>query len=249
MDLSLTVNDSNASVPSIDETQTPSGIPPIVVQFWTILLLEIPSLACTIFLLYHLLHSRRLRQGMHNHVIIILLVLTLGIEIFDNPLYIDAHRFGDTRNSFAMRPSICLMWWFFDYGAYGAITVFLTWGSFSRHILVFHQRQLLRTARQRFFIHYLPLIILSFYLTGFYIGVVIFPPCENTFDFESLGCGLSPCYGSVSYLNLWDYLFNGIVCTLIETVCSIGLLVRVFWQKHRVHQPMNWRKHRKMALH
>ena len=135
MDLNITVNDSNASIPSIDETQTPAVIPPIVVQFWTILLLEIPSLACTLFLLYHLLRSRRLRQGMHNHVIIILLLLTLGIEIFDNPLYIDAHRFGDTQNSFSLRPSICLMWWFFDYGAYGAITVFLAWGSFSRHIL------------------------------------------------------------------------------------------------------------------
>ena len=248
MDLNSIVNQSNASIPPVDETQAPSVIPSIIVQFWTILVLEVLSLACTLFLLYHLLLSRRLRLGMHNHIIIILLVLTLGIEIFDNPLYIDAYRLGKTRNSFTLVPSICLMWWFFDYGVYGSINVFLALGSFSRHILVFHQRQLLRTARQRFFIHYLPLIILSLYLSGFYVGVIVFPPCENTFDLESLGCGLTPCYSGVSYLNLWDFMFNGITCTFIEATCSLGLLVRVFWQKHRAHQPMNWRKHRKMAV-
>jgi len=140
------------------------------------------------------------------------------------------------------------MWWFIDYGFYGAITVFLAWGSVERHILVFHNRRFLRTQKQRFFIHYLPLIIISIYLLGFYIGVIFFPPCENTFDFDSLACGLSPCYEEVSYLNIWDYLCNGIICTFIETVSSIILLIRVLMQKHRVHQLITWRKHRKMAF-
>ena len=248
MDLGYISNESNASLPIVDESENAPVIPSSQVQFWTLLLFEIPSLACTLFLLYHLLRDRRLRQALNNHVIIILLVLTLGIELFDNPLYIDASRIDGRRNSFAMVPSVCLMWWLFDYGAYGAITVFLAWGSFSRHILVFHQRQLLRTARQRFFVHYLPLITLSFYLTTFYVVVILFPPCENTFNFESVACGLSPCYLNVSYLNLWDYLVNGIVCTSIETACSIGLLARVFWQRRRAHQQLNWRKHRKMAF-
>ena len=241
-------NGANASMSTISVQEATSIIPSDSVQFWSILLLEIPSLACTLFLLYHLLRDRHLWQALHNHVIIILLVLTLGIEIFDNPLYIDASRIDGSHNSFTMVPSICLMWWLFDYGAYGAITVFLAWGSIERHILVFHPRQLLRTARQRFFVHYLPLIILSFYLTTFYVVVILFPPCENTFDFGSVACGLSPCYLNVSYLNLWDYLVNGILCTSIETACSVGLLVRVFWQKHRAHRPMNWRKHRKMSF-
>ena len=248
MDLGYTSNESNASLPMVDEPQSAPSIPPSQVQFWTLLLFEIPSLACTLFLLYHLLRDRHLRQALHNHVIIILLVLTLGIELFDNPLYIDANRMGGSQNSFPMVPSVCLMWWLFDYGAYGAITVFLAWGSIERHILVFHHHQLLRTARQKFVVHYLPLIVLSVYMTGFYVGAIIFPPCENTFDMQSLICGLSPCYQNVSYLNLWDYLINGIVCTFIETLFSMGLLARVLWQKHRAHRPMNWRKHRKMSF-
>ena len=141
-----------------------------------------------------------------------------------------------------------MVWWVINSGFYGAIAVFLAWGSFERHILVFHQRQLLRTVRQRFFVHYLPLILLSIYLAGFYVSVVIFPPCANTFDFESVGCGLSPCYHSVAYLHLWDYIVNAVVCTVIETTCSVGLLIRAFWQKRRARGPMNWRKHRRMVV-
>lgn len=228
--------------------ETTNVIPPSEVQFWIFLAFEIPSLVCTIFLLSQLLRRRRLRQAIHNHVIIILLVLVLGIEIFDNPLYIDAYRFGGFANSFPMTPSICLMWWIFDYGFYGAITVFLAWGSIERHLLVFHQQRCLRTRQQQFLLHYLPLILLSVYLLAFYLGVLIFPPCETSFDFEALACGLSPCYEEIPFLNIWDYLANGIVCSFIETIFSAALLIRVLLQKRRMRQAMNWRKHHKMAF-
>jgi hypothetical protein len=246
MDLNDTSNDSNSSSDVSGETGN-SVIPPSSVQFWTFLVFEIPSLACTIFLLTHLLLNRKLREALHNHVIIIFLLLTFFIEVLDDPLYIDAYRFGGNANSFPMSVPVCLMWWFIDYGFYGAITVFLAWASIERHILVFHH-QLVRTRRQQFFIHYLPLIIISIYIFGFYIGVIFFPPCENTFDFESLACGLSPCYGNIPFLNTWDYLGNGIVCTFIETISSIALIIRVIWQKRRTRQRVDWRKHRKMAF-
>ncbi|CAF0745563.1 unnamed protein product [Adineta steineri] len=222
-------------------------IPSSPVQFWTFLIFQIPSLACTIFLLFHLLFDRKLRTALHNHIIIILLLLTLCIEIFDNPLYVDAYRLGGYRNSFPMTPSICLMWWLIDYGFYGAISVFLAWGSFERHILIFHQ-QLLRTQKQKFFIHYLPLIIISIYIFGFYIFVIYFPPCVNTFDYTSPSCGSSPCYEDIPFLNSWDYIVNEIICTFLETIFSIGLLVRVLIQKRRIRQPISWRKHQKMAF-
>jgi hypothetical protein len=78
--------------------------------------------------------------------------------------------------------------------------------------------------------------------------VIFFPPCENTFDFESLACGLSPCYEDISYLNIWDYLGNGIICAFIETISSMALLIRILWKKRRARQRVNWRKHRKMAF-
>ena len=244
---SVRADGTNSTNDTEEEPISDEVTPPSSVQFVTFLIFEIPSLVCTIFLLYHLLSNRHLRKALHNHIIIILLILTLGIEIFDNPLYIDNYRFGGQKNSFNISPSICLMWWFFDFGVYGAITVFLAWGSLQRHILVFHH-QFLRTRRQKFLMHYIPLVILSIYLFVFYIGVIFFPPCVNTFDFQSPGCGSSPCYTGVSYLNIWDYLGNGIACTFVQTIASLALLVRVLLQKRRIRQPVNWRKHRKMAF-
>jgi hypothetical protein len=232
---------------STEDSNEQTVIPPSLVQFWTFLIFEIPSLVCTIFLLYHLLFDRKLRRALHNHVIIIFLLLTFFIEVLDDPLYIDAYRFGGNANSFPMTIPVCLMWWLIDYGFYGAISVFLAWASIERHILVFHYR-LLRTRRQQFFIHYLPLIIISIYIFGFYIGVIFFPPCENTFDFESLACGLSPCYGNIPFLNTWDYLGHEVICTFIEAISSIVLIIRVLWKRHPSHPQLHWRKHRKMSF-
>ena len=248
MDLKVLVNKFNASTQLLSRSRNASQVIPSAFLFWSVLFFETPSLACTIFLLYHLLLDRRLRQALKNHVIIVLLICTLAIEIFANPLYIDANRMGGVINSFPLTPSICLMWWLVDYGFYGAITVFLAWGSIERYILVFHQRQLLGTRRQRFFLHYLPLIILSVYLPVFYTVVILFPPCKNTFDFESLACGLAPCYRDVPFLNLWDYVIHGIICSAIETGFSIVLMIRVFMQKRGARRPLLWRRHRKMAF-
>lgn len=35
---------------------------------------------------------------------------------------------------------------------------------------------------------------------------------------------------------------------LVIVLFSFLLLMRIIWQKHRVHQSMRWRKHRKMTL-
>ncbi|CAF3979984.1 unnamed protein product, partial [Adineta steineri] len=112
MEFNNTFNDSNSSTEINDDTDDDLEdiIPSSPVQFWTFLIFQIPSLACTVFLLYHLLFDRKLRTALNNHIVIILLLLTLCIEIFDNPLYMDAYRLGGYRNSFPMTPSICLMW-------------------------------------------------------------------------------------------------------------------------------------------
>jgi len=222
-------------------------VPSRQVQFWTILVFEIPSLSCTIYLLYYLLFNKRLRQALNNHIIIILLFLVFLVEVIDNPLYLDAF-LHNGRNSFHSSRLICYIWLFVDYGVYGAITVFLAWASFERHILIFHYNQLLGTKLKRIIFHYIPLGILSIYMIGFYIGVIVFPPCENIFDYTIEACGASPCYEDVPWLNIWDYWIHGILCVIIEAVCSISLLIRIMWKKYCAHQSIHWKKYRKMTI-
>lgn len=231
----------------IAEEENEELIPSRTVQFWTILSFQIPSLACTIYLLYHLMLDKNLRKLLHNHVIIILLFLAFVVELIDNSLYLDAYRHHG-KSSLASSPFICLLWLYVDYGFYGAVTVFLAWGSFERHILIFHRQQFLATKMKRIIFHYLPLGMIAIYMIGFYIGVIVFPPCENVFDYELEVCGMAPCYEEIPWLNVWDYLINGTICTLIEAVCSVSLLIRVLRKRCRVQQSLNWRKHRKMTI-
>ena len=230
-----------------DDEEEEILIPSAPVQFWTYLIFEIPSMFCTIFVLFHLLFNRHLRQQIHNHVIIILLILCLIVLVIDNSLYLDGWRVGHG-NSFPSSSSVCLLWWLIDYGFYGGISVFLVWASFERHLLVFHRRRCFLTQRRIFFIHYLPLIILSIYLMGFYIGVIIYPPCENVFYFKSLACGSYPCYQDISWLNTWDYLFNGVLCNLLEAFLSITLLSRTIWRKYYSQRRFHWKRYRKMTI-
>lgn len=221
--------------------------PSAPVQFWTYLIFELPSLICAMFLLYHLIHDRHLRQQIHHHVMIILVFLCFMILVIDHSLYLDGWRVG-RGNSFPSSPSLCLVWWFMDYGFYGAVSVFLTWAAFERHLLVFHRRQCFFTRRRVLLVHYLPLILLSIYLTIFYLGLIIFPPCENVFYFQSLSCGSYPCYLDITWLNTWDYLIHGVVCNLLEAFFSVSLLFRTIWRRYYSQRRFNWKKYRKMTI-
>lgn len=238
-----TSNESDSAADYDDEILIPSA----EVQFWTYLVFEIPSIFCTIYLLLHLIFDRHLRRHLHNHVIIILLFLCLVILIVDNSFYLDGWRTGHG-NSFTSSANICLLWWFIDYGFYGAISVFLVWASFERHLLVFHRRRFLTSPQKIFYIHYLPLFILSIYLLGFYIGVIVRPPCENIFDFHQLACGSYPCYQDISWLNAWDYLMNGVLCNLFEAIFSSALVFRSIRKKFTARGQLHWKKYRKMTL-
>jgi hypothetical protein len=47
---------------------------------------------------------------------------------------------------------------------------------------------------------------------------------------------------------MWEVIVHEIVPILIIVVFSIALLVRVLWQRHRIRQPIQWRKYRKMSF-
>ncbi|CAF4342881.1 unnamed protein product [Rotaria sp. Silwood2] len=222
-------------------------IPSAKVQFWSYLVFEIPSLFFNLYLLYYLIFNRRLRSQLQNHVVMVLLSVCLVILVVDNSFYLDGLRVNHG-NSFPFSKGVCLLWWFIDYGFYGAIPVFLMWASFERHILVFYRRRFLNTTRKIFFIHYCPLIIISIYLIGFYVGVILFPPCQNIFYSNDLACGSYPCYQDITWINTWDYFFNGVLCNILEAFFSISLLFRIIWRKYISTRHFRWKKYRKMTI-
>ncbi|CAF4039038.1 unnamed protein product [Adineta steineri] len=47
---------------------------------------------------------------------------------------------------------------------------------------------------------------------------------------------------------MWDVIVNDIIPTMTIIVCSLTLLLRVIYQKSRMHQTIHWRTHRKMTI-
>ena len=229
-------------------TEDPTG-PSIVriphqLQFWSFLISDVISLSCTLVTLYFLLSDRTLRRALNNHVIIVLLILGLIYEVTVIPWYLHSNRF-DT--PWSASPTFYLFWAFFDYSLFSLQIALFAWATMERHILIFHD-QWVSTAKKRFFIHYLPVVVIITYCMVYYSSVYFVTPCQASLDSFLAGGTYVPCAFDRTVLGTWDLMFHQVFPTLIITLFSLGLVGRVVFQKIRVHQPVQWRKHRKMTI-
>ena len=213
------------------------------VKFWLFLVFLILSLICSLFVLYYLLFDRQLRRALHNHVIIVLLFIGLIAQVTVYPwtLY-----YLNSRNIWYRTYSFCVIWGFIEWGTYVTQEILFAWTTIERHILIFHDRWV-STRKRRIFIHYLPPILLIFYCIIFYTITYFFPSCKNLINNVSASC-IDACLYDKYVFFVWESIFHQIIPNFIIILCSISLILRILWQKHRMRRPIQWRKHRKMTL-
>ncbi|CAF1319528.1 unnamed protein product [Rotaria sp. Silwood1] len=217
-----------------------------LVKFGILISLQPPSIICYLASIHYIVSNRRAREALHNHGPLVLLFVGLFTVIFDLSMILDFLRTGVVTPS---TYSYCRMWAFFDMLLYALVCILMLWISIERHILIFHQRQWLDTERKRYFVHYLPLILIFGYLTAFYIYGGFIYPCENNFDYHVVLCG-SLCFAFADpVLGLYDQFVNSLIPILLIVIVNLGLWIRIVWQKYyRVRQAMEWRQHRKMIV-
>ncbi|CAF3356553.1 unnamed protein product [Rotaria socialis] len=58
-------------------------------RFWILLLFDIPSIICTLFVLCCVLMDRKLRSSVKNHSLVLFLILGLGTQLVDVPFYLN----------------------------------------------------------------------------------------------------------------------------------------------------------------
>ena len=204
------------------------------------------SLVCTLFLIYHSLANKVHRQALHNHPLIFLLVSGLLFETIDLPLQMDYLNLGYVR---FQSSRLCLIWMFVEFWCHAANSLLLTWTSFERHILIFHHQCLSKHKYNKLVFHYLPLIILLVYLSIYYLVIIVFPPCSTIFDYHSQFCGFFPCFlVSSPMIAMWDAVVHNTVPTLLITLFNATLVGRVLWHKHQLHQPVRWKRYRKLSI-
>lgn len=230
-------NESNSSAdPYVD------FIAPMV-KFWLFLVFLIPSIVCSVFVLTYLLVYQTLRRCLNNHVLIVLLVICLICQVTIYPWMLHFYR---RREKWSRPLGFCIVWGFIDWGLYITQVVLFAWTSVERHILIFHDKWV-STSRKRFFVHYLPMALLLLYCLVYYSVVYFFSPCENTVDSYATVCARI-CLDSSYLLNMWETIVHQVIPNLSIIFFSIALLLRVLWRKHRIHQPIYCRKHRKMTI-
>ena len=217
---------------------------PRPVRFWLMLLFNVPSVICAVCLVAYILINRVQRHALHNHTILLILLIGLPVQLMDINFYLIFFHFGTVLPS---TPIVCRLWWLADYGFVCGGLILMAWLSVERHILIFHDRWLANT-RGRFLFHYLPLIILVAYISIFYAIVNFFLPCENIYVYAVPVCGASPCYQSYTTLATWEFLGNSLIPIFLEGISTITLVARVQCQRRRLQQSNRWRRQRRMII-
>ncbi len=214
------------------------------IRFWYFLVFNTLSLICTLFTLYLLLRDRTLRRSLYNHVIIILLVISLLYESTN----ISFHIHNDQYNvPWLASSTFYLFWVFIDYSMYSLQIALFAWASIERHILIFHD-QWVSTGKKRLFVHYFPIIIIIVYYTIYYSMVYFGTPCSYSFDGYLSGGIYIPCAFDRTFLATWDLMVHQVIPTLLIMIFCIGLLIRVIRQRVRMRRSVNWEKQRKMTI-
>ena len=213
-------------------------------QIWLFFIVDLSTLVCTLFVLYHLIADRTLRTALHNHAVIIILILTLAMTSVDIPLQLQFYITGSVRPATDLT---CRFWWLIDWANSYIIGVLLLFASIERHILIFHSA-LVATFRKRLIFHYIPLSSVITFMLIFY-GIAIFSPiCTNSFNFTANLCGLTACYQSMTGFVMIEQIGFGALSYILIVVFNMTLVIRVIKQKYRLHRIVQWSKQRRLVL-
>ena len=216
---------------------------PNVIKFWILLIVLVPSTIVSLFVLYHLFSKRTLRTALSNHVIMLLLCIGLLCQVTDYPWTLFYYRAENASNRSL---TFCLISVFLHWALYVTQTILFAWATVERHILVFHDRWV-STQRSRFLFHFLPIVILLLYCLIYYFIVIFLPPCQNSVYHSSLQCARLFLFSSYQF-RAYETTAHQLVPIFIIVVFSGLLIVRIAWRKHRIHRPIQWRRHRTMLV-
>ena len=214
-------------------------------KFYSLLTLQILSVFCSLFLLYHFLFDRLIRQVLYNHLIIALLFVSLLTCTIDLPLILFHLKVNVTPLS---NGRFCLFWNYVDLSFYALISLLMLWTSIERYLFIYHSPCFQRRSLICFS-HRLPLLLIPLYVSLFYSVAILIHPCENHFDFTQVVCGELCYYSQTPWLAVIDQWLNNILPALFIAVLNLFLFVRVIWQKRRrPGRSLSWQRHRRMVL-
>ena len=185
-----------------DGTVVPVSISSQVV-FYIFLLLDIPSVFCSLILFYYFTCLPEYRHHRYSNAILIyLLIGSCLVTAIDVPLILPY-----LQNHYYIAPmkyprSFCIFWTIYDYGMYSLNLWLMTLTCSERYLLIFFEPLIRKTRRRRFLMYYGLVTLIVLFVVFWYSYLVALYLCvQSQFDFTQILCGL-PCYKLISSMAL-----------------------------------------------
>ncbi|CAF1499491.1 unnamed protein product, partial [Rotaria sordida] len=187
---------------------------------------------------------RKLRCCLHNHVIILLLIINFITEITNIPWILYYYKNGV---DWIFTPLFCKIWKFIDGSTYIMITKLIAWASIERYILIFNDNWM-STKKRKILLHYIPISLIIIYGIILYMIINLFLYCNHRYHTTIIFCGFYSCAHDSRAYSMFEFITGGITNSLIIVIFSLSLIIRLIRQKHRLNQQVKWRRHRKMII-
>ncbi|CAF1335883.1 unnamed protein product, partial [Didymodactylos carnosus] len=215
-------------------------------KFYLLIIFQIPSICCSLYLFHKFIINRKLRCRLQNHIIICILIsnfLSCSTELPITLAFL--HNNGQLKPSTAQ---FCLIWIYWNHLLNAHISFFVAWASIERHLFIFYPT-LIRTRSVLY--HYFPITCCSLYAIVWYSYFILLYPCSNTqLNYKQLLC-FGPCYQYQIIIRNVDLILNVFGSTFIIIIANLTLIVRVIvWRKRHMNIRVTneWRKNFKMVV-
>lgn len=214
------------------------------IKFLILLILQIFSIPCYLYIFYQIYFKRHWRDSHHQHVMILLLISSFLFVILSLPIT-EAYLF--TSNVFPANDTFCSIWTLIHYSLNIINLYLMGFASIERNWLIFHP-WVTRRKLGLILLHYFPLAVCVIFPPAFYITAIFIHQCESTYDYTKLLC-LWPCYFyNIQWANIDLYVNNYVPLLSIPIFCLI-IYIRVLIQKHSMKQEVfKWRRDKRMIL-
>jgi hypothetical protein len=160
-----------------------------------------------------------------NQIFGILLIVNGLIIVAELPLTLTYLYHGFVRDM-----SICSGWVLVNYTLFMLSISLTAWTSIERYLFIYHEHFI---KKHSILLHYFPVGIHFIYTPLFYVGLVIFYPCQQAYTPYSYICG-GPCYLFQIIPCMIDWGFNVGFVLLITCVVNIILIFSNIHQRDRM---------------
>ncbi|CAF1188278.1 unnamed protein product [Rotaria sp. Silwood1] len=221
---------------NLDTSQSHSAI------FIILLTLTILSIICSLVIFYHFIRLRELRRNVHNHVILILLIISFIQVTGELPLTLIFLRTGSAA---ILSYKFCEFWIIFNYVCFTSECWTMAIASIERYWLVFHRKFF---DKYILVFHYIPIIMCILYPLVLYIYLITQYTCKNNFNFTFWTCG-GACYLYEPILGTFDWIVNSCFDVVLSIIATCIIIIRVLFQNRRTGaQRTVWQRRRRIVM-